>query len=401
MANVLNAYNYNIEMSLLLKDDIITLDRSNIRSIIIDSDYDKNTMPAIIVGIKIDPNIYNKFVLNANDAFISMKIYKYDSKSVGSIDYTYISDRFIYKMTDNPNYNESLLDIRSSNDGVNDATFNGYIALVSQDSINSNKKLYNGIIKNTDLLSMIVNFTNHLNMCIEPFDDNPKISQFIIPPITSLKKLLQYINQHYCFYKTGYRYFRDFNITYLLSCAGKPISTIDDDYNTVMIDIVDPASYSGYDEGIEIDDKSKSYIIHVSANSTSLDKDKYTDNTFNSIIGVNDEGDTNKVVLDIYGNPESTEKVLLKRVVNNNMNYINNIKYAVESKSLIVTVAKDNIDSSILTPNKEYFIKNFKENSDYDGRFVLSYKKEVLIQSQDSFVSNIVFGLRKVTEDDV
>ena len=155
-----------------------------------------------------------------------------------------------------------------------------------------------------------------------------------------------------------------------------------------------PSSYSGYDDGIEIDDKSKAYIIHVPANATSIDKDKYIDNSFNSIIGVDSKGNTDIVVLDIPRNPKSTEKVYLERV--DNIKYINNTKQSLESKSLIVTVTKANVDSSILTPNKEYIIKNYKDNSDYDCKFILSYKKEVMILASRGFQSNIVFGLRKI-----
>lgn len=396
---VLNAYNYNIELSLLLENEIVTLDETDINSIIIDSDYDKNTMPVIIVGVNIEPNTYNKFVLNSEKAFVSAKIYKSDANGLGSTDSVYVSDRFIYKMTDNPNYNESLINMNSSEEYINNATFRGYIALLNLESINSNKRLYNTIIKNTDLLSATINFINHLDLCIEPFDDNPSIDQFIIPPISSITNLLNYLNQQFCFYKTGFRYFRDFNITYLLSCSGKPVPTIDDDYTTVLIDILDPSSYSGYDDGIEIDDKSKSYIIHVTANATSIDRDKYIDNQFNSIIGVDSKGNIDKAVLDIPKNPESTEKVYLERV--DNIKYINNTKQSLESKSLIVTVSKANVDSSILTPNKEYLIKNYKDNSDYDGKFILSYKKEVMILSANGFQSNIVFGLRKISEDDL
>lgn len=396
---ILNAYNYNAELSLLLENEIINLDQTDINSIIIDSDYDKNTMPIIIVGVNIEPNIYNKFVLNSDKAFVSAKIYKSDVNAVSTSDSVYISDRFVYKMTDNPNYNESLINMSSSEEYINNATFRGYIALINLESIDSNKRLFNTIIKKTDLLSTVVNFISHLNLCIEPFDDNPLIDQFIIPPIASITNLLNYINQQFCFYKSGYRYFRDFDITYLLSCSGKAVPTIDDDYTTVIIDIVDPSSYSGYDDGIEIDDKSKAYIIHVPANATSIDKDKYIDNSFNSIIGVDSKGNTDKVILDIPRNPESMEKVYLERV--DNIKYINNTKQALESKSLIVTVTKANVDSSVLTPNKEYIIKNYKDNSNYDGKFILSYKKEVMILASQGFQSNIVFGLRKINEDDL
>ena len=61
-----------------------------------------------------------------------------------------------------------------------------------------------------------------------------------------------------------------------------------------------PLSYSGYDDGIEIDDKSKAYIIHVPANASSIDKDKYIDNSFNSIIGVDSKGNTDIVIVNSH-----------------------------------------------------------------------------------------------------
>ena len=120
---ILNAYNYNVELSLLLEDEIINLDQTDINSIIIDSDYDKNTMPIIIVGVNIEPNTYNKFVLNSDKAFVSAKIYKSDVNAVSASNSVYISDRFAYKMTDNPNYNESLINMSSSEEYINNATF--------------------------------------------------------------------------------------------------------------------------------------------------------------------------------------------------------------------------------------------------------------------------------------
>ena len=137
---ILNAYNYNVELSLLLEDEIINLDQTDINSIIIDSDYDKNTMPIIIVGVNIEPNTYNKFVLNSDKAFVSAKIYKSDVNAVSASNSVYISDRFAYKMTDNPNYNESLINMSSSEEYINNATFRGYIALINLESIDNNKR---------------------------------------------------------------------------------------------------------------------------------------------------------------------------------------------------------------------------------------------------------------------
>ena len=64
-----------------------------------------------------------------------------------------------------------------------------------------------------------------------------------------------------------------------------------------------------------------------------------------------------------------------------------------------MTISKTEIDGTILTPNKQYQIRNYEANRQYDGKYILSFKKEVLLRQDDNYISSVMFGLRKVSEE--
>ena len=89
---------------------------------------------------------------------------------------------------------------------------------------------------------------------------------------------------------------------------------------------------------------------------------------------------------------------MLRRIYGDNPDEVYSIKKGIENSSVVLNISKTEIDASLLTPNKEYQVKNFTSYSEYDGRYILSYKKEILIRQEDSFIGNVMFGLRKVMD---
>ena len=59
-------------------------------------------------------------------------------------------------------------------------------------------------------------------------------------------------------------------------------------------------------------------------------------------------------------------------------------------------IVKTELDGSMITPNKEYIIKNKTENRKYDGRYLLVSKKEILLKQEGIFISAMSFDLTKV-----
>ena len=399
--SITTAFKYKLEMSLLIGKKYYEIPRNSVKTILISSDYDKNNMPIIYMRIRMSSTIYNQMVLNNDRATISFRLFKFDDKSVSGVVESYIEDNFTYIMPTDPNYNEAMEQyVSGSSTAYNDnadAYMEGYIALTSLKLVGDNVKLINTIVKDTDIMSIVHKFTSHMNMCIEPFDNRDHIDQMIIPPITTISKLLAYLNDQYCFYKNGYRYFRSFNTTYLLSANGNAVKEGINSFNTIIISICDPLDEKGKSNAIDLDRTNHAYIIYVDAKKTSISVDKFANKQYNSIIGVDTEGNTIQEELRVPPTPDSTEKTIITRT--DSLDYIYNIKRAVESVAVILTVSKTEIDSSLFTPNKEYQIKHYSSSREYDGKYILSYKKEVLVQQGEEYIGNILFGLRRILED--
>lgn len=386
-------------MSLIINQTEEELPQNSIKEVITNYDYDKNTMPIVYIGLRLTSDLYDKFVKNAETATVTLTITKYNNQAMGGYrERNYIHSRFAYEMTSNPNYNKSIE--KTVNDSQSDREaqtyMEGHIGLIQIDNVNDNRIFINTIIKNTNLISIIHKYTKHMQMVIEPLDNTQNIKQLIIPPINSITKLLKYLNSKFTLYKSGYRYFRDFNTTYLLSRSGNPVADSNHTYNTVIINIRDPLDTISNTNSMELNDSAKAYIINVDASRTSITIDKNTDKIVNSIIGVDSMGNINQIDLNIPKYSDSTEKVVLERVYLDNLDNIYNIKQSLESATTVLTITKTEIDSSILTPNKEYLVRNYDDNSAYNGRYILSFKKEVFVQRDDGFLSSVVFALRKV-----
>lgn len=403
MGSVITAYNYTPTVELMVGTKNYTFPRNSIRTIIIDDSYDKNTMPIIYIKVRISSVLYNKLVLNSNKGTISFRLFKFTRDTKSSIREVYIEDNFTYIMTSDPNYNEALeqfVNNTNTDDTESSDTYmEGFIGLMSLQCIEDNKKLINDIIKDSNLPSIVHKYTNHMNMCIEPFEYVDVIKQHIIPPMTTITSLLKWLNDNFTFYKSGYRYFRDFTTTYLLSMNGRAVSDGTSRFNTIVFSIRDPLDHLGKVNSMELDNTNHAYIIYVDASDTSIHIDRTTNKHYNSIVGVDGIGNTVQEHLNLPESPMLSEKVLLERTYPNNIEKIYSTKTAIESASVIVTIRKSEIDSTIFSPNKEYQIKNYSDNREFDGRYLLSYKKEIILRQDDGYIGGVAVGLRKIYEE--
>ena len=403
MSSVITAYNYTPTVELMVGTKNYTFPRNSIRTIIIDDSYDKNTMPIIYIKVRISSVLYNKLVLNADKGTISFRLFKFTRDTKSSIREVYIEDNFTYIMTSDPNYNEALeqfVNNTNTDDTESSDTYmEGFIGLMSLQCIEDNKKLINDIIKDSNLPSIVHKYTNHMNMCIEPFEYVDVIKQYIIPPMTTITSLLKWLNDNFTFYKSGYRYFRDFTTTYLLSMNGRAVSDGTSRFNTIVFSIRDPLDHLGKVNSMELDNTNHAYIIYVDASDTSIHIDRTTNKHYNSILGVDGIGNTVQEHLNLPESPMLSEKVLLERTYPNNIENIYSTKTAIESASVIVTIRKSEIDSTIFSPNKEYQIKNYSDNREFDGRYLLSYKKEIILRQDDGYIGGVAVGLRKINEE--
>lgn len=393
------SYSYKVEAKFVLDGKEETILPEGITSIITNYDYDNNNIPILYMGVKLETSLYNKMVINAEKASITLTISRSKNKSQYAVYNTYIKERFTYTMSTNPDYNISLEKESNTKDKIAQNYREGFLALIKIDTTDNNKRIINNIIKNSNMMSVIHKYTSHMKMVMEPIHVDKHFNFLIIPPLDSIAKLLKYLNKQSVFYREGYRYFVDFDKTYLLSAEGNPVDARDGLYSTVIVNVTDPYnSELSNQTGIVTDTTNKAYIFNINANDTIMDVKKSEDKIFNKIMGVDSFGNVRELDLNIPRTEGSSDKIRLERVPSDNMDYLDYLKDNIENTTILFNVTKTEIDSALITPNKEFIVRNYPTFSEYNGRYVLSYKKETLINQNNTFIHSIIFGLRKIKD---
>lgn len=392
------SYSYKISAKFLLGNKEEEILPQGITSIITNYDYDNNNIPIIYMGVKLETALYNKMVINSENATIVLTIQR--AKNIGKIlTYKdYIKDTFTYTMSSNPDYNVTIEKESKTDNKIAQNYREGYLALIQLNTTDNNKKIINNIIKNSNMMSIIHKYTSHMKMVMEPIHTDKYFNFLIIPPLESCAKLISYLNKQSIFYREGYRYFVDFDRTYLLSAEGNAVDGKDGLYSTVIINITDPVDEISSQTGIITDAQNKAYIININANNTILDVKKSEDKIFNKVMGVDSYGNTRELELNIPRSKGSSDKLRLERVPLDNIDYTNYLRDNIENTTIMLSITKTEVDSSLITPNKEYIVRNYPTFSEYNGRYVLSFKKETFFNQENTFISNVIFGLRKIKD---
>lgn len=392
------AYRYVVESMIFIADksaDPIEIPSESILSITNNYDYDKNHMPMIYISFNINTLLYDKMVEYADTGKIIFTFKKYNNKGYSALKSNYIHSEFAYLIETDVDYHKSLNKIEGDNASNTNSYKRGSIALIDLHSIDNNKGIFNGIIKDSNMISIVNKYTTHMPMVIEPFHNNEKISVLIIPPISTLTELLKFLNDEELFYDSGYRFFRDFDKTYLLSNSGNPVDDGDDVYDTIVLNILDTTNPDSKTVGIMVDKHQKAYILNIDALDTHMHINLVQDKDYNTIVGIGDEGEVSKISLETKSEL-SKERVVFVR--SNHKEELAVVAKAIDSASVVLQISRTELDSSLFTPNKEYIVKNYSEYSEYDGRFLLSSKKEIFIQQDNEFISNTVLTFRKIME---
>lgn len=389
-------YNNRVELSYILDNTETEIPYESINSVSIRHDFDTSNMPAIFLSLNMEYKLYNSIVNNVGTGVFRLSIKRYNRNSVSPLKHGDISGLFTYIVPTDPEYNKALI----QTDDNSTSYKSGTVALLSLDLINNNHKVINSIIKNSNMISIVYKYTNHMNMIIEPFTNEENRETLIIPPTSTLTRLLSFLNDTEAFYDTKYRFFMDFDRSYLLSSSGIAVPDQDSEYDTVIINVLDPSLSSSNYSGFDINKSAGAYVLNISASDTSMNIDTSSDLQCNKILSFKYR--TRKDILDINEEylqntlrNDGIDRVVIKKAETSD---IKSIISDLNSSNIIMNVIRSDMDTSILTPNKEYLIKNYEDYKEYNGRYILSYKKEMMIQQGEDFVSNVIFGLRKVSE---
>lgn len=393
----IDIYKYQGELKFIFEDsEIYELFNENIVSIVIDSDYDVNNMPIIFITLSIPEKYKSKIVKEQDSAIIILDIRKTRNESDMDGFYTdYISDRFMYLISEDVDKNDSLPD-----DDVDNEYETITIGLLSIDHMNKNKRDINCVV-NGKLSSVMYYVTSHLPIVIEPPTNNIELKNRFIPPMNSISKVLSYLNSVNVFYKTKYRFFIDFDCSYLISSSGKAVPKQDELASTVMINLKNGVEEGVKEGGMWIDYSGGMYIVDIDGADCELINNHTSAKSYSKITGTNTNGLMNKSNLEYINSMGSINyKTRNIRLSNNNDGLLDNVASDLTTGSVQLMIQKPDTDASVFSINKEYIVNgsDVYETNKYNGRYILVRKRELYIKNGNSMRMNVMLLLQRVSD---
>lgn len=391
-----NSYKYNIQLT-YMKDDIeINLDYKNILTMAIDYNYEKKNMPTLLIRVGIDKSIIDHMISNKNNTII-LSITKFKESNGIHIRKPVIKSEFFYFLDNNMSFTDDIDYGNKENKENKDIYKIISLGLIQKDIVLNNKTLINTVYKDTHLLDIICDVFKEKNLVIEPFVNNDDVKCLIVPPMETVSKFLTYLDDRYTFYNTPYRFFYDFNKTYLLSSSGRGVPVKNEKYNAIFIYVDNTITDQSKFDGMKEDSELKTYMINVDAAAINISVDKATTISYNQIIGVNSEGEYQSV--NINSNLDG-DRYKVTRLSNERFDVLDNLKNELESNNIVINIIKGELDSTVFTLNKEYYIKNYNKLADKNGKFLLSAKKEIYIKESEYFNMTTILTLKKCPSTD-
>lgn len=400
-----NIYKYTASMKYILGDTILDIDAMQIKSIAIDSNYKKMNMPMIFVTASIHDDYVDLMEENQNSGIFILTIKRAVANSdMPDLYMDYIEDEFIYFMAsdssgnathDNSNKNADYEDNSDREDLYELVS----IGLLSLDHVNKNKKVLNGVVSG-GLSSLMYYVTSHLPILIEPPTNNVEIKNQFLPPMNSVSKALEYINSISVFYDTPYRFFIDFDCSYLLSSSGKAIKKKGEDIGTVFITLREDEDSGAKVQGMYTNTEKKMYQIDVDDSDCEIADNHISGKSYSKLVAAGTSGTTfNKTVTDLTDS-SIVDKTKTIRVSNDNSGLLDNIVSSLNSSSTQLLIQKTDIDASVLTMNKEYIIQanDVYDEEKYNGKYLLTRKRELYIRVDEGFTMDVMLLFEKLPD---
>ena len=393
----LSSWRYKIELTYLdlKRGKSIEIKNECLKYLVVDHNYKDNCMPIIYATIALDKALLDDMILNINNNLITVAVYKYDELMDHVLDIECFRKKFTYFLPDDINKTEQIdYNDEFKEQNLGDTYRQISLGLLCIDHVNNNKRSMELNIKNTTINSAVRHLTSHFNdIVIEPFTYNETIDQLIMPPMDSVNKALEYLNNYKVFYNTPYRYYQDFNCAYILSSGGYAVPRKDDKYNSVLFDIKEILDPEANDIGMITNKTKHNYRITVNSLDTTVYDNTISNKSKNMIRGISSSGTSLKALNNnaIY----SDIKINNIRLNNDNIHMIENIESQNNSSIIFINLYKADLDTNAITINKRYSIYNIEKYYEYNGDYILNRKREMYVREDDTFKMNMILNLRK------
>lgn len=405
MADKIITYKYKYKVELFFvnyskkKTITVEIDYEHIKSFTIDHNFESNNMPTIYMTLGLDKALIDDIILNCNTSLFTLALYKIDVLNDNQIESECFRDKFTYFLPDDVNKNDKLDYNDNNKEETSGSTFKEItIGLMSIKNINDNKKAIETTIRNTTMYDAVKYLLLHMdNVLIEPFNYNDTFTQLVIPSRDSVSKELSYLNDYRVFYKTPYRFYMDFDCTYLLSSSGKGIARNTDKYNDVIINIREIVDDDANDPGIMVNKSTGNYNVVVSYLNTTVYDNTIVNKSRTEVRGITSNGSSKQSLVNTAS--YSTTKTSTVRLNNDNTNMLENIVNDNDASNVFIYLIKDDLDTDVFTINKKYNIYNIDRYKDNDGVYLLSRKREIYNrEDENKFGMTMVLNFRKAID---
>ena len=268
--------------------------QNNIKTIVINKDFDRLTMPTITMTLEVDRNLADEIIKNKKTATMMFKMNKVQTSNVeNAIEENYFYDEFTYLIEDDVDKTKAFRYNDPDKNDTETSEADKYrpirLGLISKTCSDLARKPNNFTAYDSNMQDIVTKLLNiQKPLLIEPFDYKDNITQLIIPPKESLTKVLEYLNNAKVFYSTGYRFFMDLDVMYLVSKSGKFIAKQNEKTGIVNINVKTLDKSNSLLRGIELADDNSSYNLVIEASDSNLDDSDLTDKEINSITAVID-----------------------------------------------------------------------------------------------------------------
>lgn len=372
-----------------------------IKTIVIDHNYDKNSMPIIFVTMKLDKSLVDDMILNINKNLILLAIYKYDNLSDTKEEVEVFRDKFTYFLPDGVNANDPIDYTEENEKEHRGNTFRDVVmGLISINHINRNKKYLELNTVNSTIYDCARYCTSHFdNLVIEPFIFNDTHKRIIMPGQESVRKALEFLNSYRVFYYTPFRFYQDFDYTYVISSSGLAVPKDNELYSSIVVNIRDILESDANDIGLVENKTSGTYEVPVSYVNTSVYDNTIANKSRTKLKGVSSTGSIEKSLNNVADYSE--DKISKIRLNNDNDNMIYNLQADTNNKNVLVYFSKADLDSTVFSINKKISVHHIDRYQQYNGNYLLYRKRECYIREDSTFVLNTMINLRKVDEPDI
>lgn len=396
-SNTNSIYKYTAQITVTFPEDDepTIIENMRFKYVVVDENYDEFNFPLIYCYINLRLEEQEKFVANQKSGTLVFTLQKYvENSDMPGLHMDVINQECIYFISGDTGKNKERIIDENKTDDLGDDVM---IGLITLDHINKLKRTVSTVIKNGTMSATLFYVLQGHTLLMEPIKNNITLNNLALPPINSISKMIRYLNNYKTFYDTQYRFFMGFDTTYLMSSSGKGVIRKGESCNDIKIVLRHDYEEKNM-EGMYKDEEANMYILECSGTYSVLNDTTDSSRSFSSIGGVSTEGSIEKKDTGLLSaDSPIRSKTNMIRVPNGNLGLVTNMTTETANNAVTITVAKNKIDSNIITPNRHFSIDPTEVYGEkYTGDFLLSRKRELYLQEGEGMAMSVIMYMKRI-----